>query len=385
MQNIVKSDLTYIAEGAAFLGTGGGGDPYLGRLLVERIIERHGSPRVIGPDEIEDDWHIFTSGMMGAPSVMIEKLPGIEEADLAVRALERYLGVSADAILPAEMGGMNSMFPLAVAASRGLPVIDADSMGRAFPELQMATFNVFGVNASPMTMANEHGEIIIYDVKDSERTERFARQQIIQLGGSAAISCYPMSGATARRVCVPHTLSLAFGIGKALHEGRRDGDALSALLNYLRGTEYYRECGILSKGKITDLERVTRDGWTVGTCRVEGFDDSDNGSRNGNLELTFQNENLLARLDGQVVAIVPDLICVVDLETVTPITTEHLKYGQRVAVIATSAAPIMRTPEALDVFGPACFGLEEEYVPVEKCLKRMKETGHVGDLRHHRG
>jgi len=365
-----KEDLLPIAEGAAFLGTGGGGDPYLGRLLAEQMIERYGPPPVVSPDELEDDWHVFTSAMMGAPSVMIEKFTGIEEADLAIRALERYLGVTADAILPAEMGGMNSMLPLAVAAFRGLPVIDADSMGRAFPELQMCTFNVFGVNASPMTMANEHGEVILYDVKNSERTEQFARQQIIQLGGSAAISCYPMTGATARRVCVPYTLSLAFGIGRALMEGRRHGNPLIGLPDYLGTTEYYGDCGVLLKGKISNIERVTRDGWTVGTCHVEGFS-GDDGSGGGKLTLTFRNENLLAKLDGRVAAIVPDLICVVDLETATPITTEHLKYGQRVAVVATSAAPIMRTPEALAVFGPACFGLEEEYIPVGECLKRL--------------
>nr|VFK44447.1 MAG: hypothetical protein BECKSD772F_GA0070984_11803 [Candidatus Kentron sp. SD]VFK49464.1 MAG: hypothetical protein BECKSD772E_GA0070983_11813 [Candidatus Kentron sp. SD]VFK80590.1 MAG: hypothetical protein BECKSD772D_GA0070982_11313 [Candidatus Kentron sp. SD] len=375
IESITREDIVYIAEGAAFLGTGGGGDPYLGRLLVEQTIEQYGPPKVISPDELEDDWHVFTSGMMGAPSVMIEKFIGVEEADLAVRALEQYLGVTADAILPAEMGGMNSMFPLAVAAFRRIPVIDADSMGRAFPELQMCTFNVFGVNASPMSMANEHGEVILYDVKNSARTEQFARQQIIQFGGSAAISCYPMSGATARRVCVPHTLSLAFGIGKALHEGRCGGDPLPALLDYLRTTEYYGDCGILLEGKITDIERVIRDGWTIGTCRIEGF------SSDSQLELTFQNENLLAKLDGRVAAIVPDLICVADVETGAPITTEHLKYGQRVAVIATSAAPVMRTSEALGVFGPACFGLEEEYVPVGVCLKKVGYGDSLGESR----
>lgn len=43
--------------------------------------------------------------------------------------------------------------------------------------------------------------------------------------------------------------------------------------------------------------------------------------------------------------------------------------------IATSAKPVMRTPEALDVFGSACFGLKEEYVPVGMYLKRCRRTG----------
>ncbi len=48
-----------------------------------------------------------------------------------------------------------------------------------------------------------------------------------------------------------------------------------------------------------------------------------------------------------------------------PITTEGLRYGQRVAVIGIATPPIMRTPEALAVFGPASFGLDRPFLPVE--------------------
>ena len=84
------------------------------------------------------------------------------------------------------------------------------------------------------------------------------------------------------------------------------------------------------------------------------------------MNIVFQNENLVARTGAKTVAIVPDLICVVDRETAGPITVEAMKYGQRVKVIGTSAAPILRRPEALAVFGPRAFGLEEEFIPIEK-------------------
>ncbi len=41
------------------------------------------------------------------------------------------------AVMSAEIGGLNSMEPLVVAAKTGLPVVDCDGMGRAFPELQV--------------------------------------------------------------------------------------------------------------------------------------------------------------------------------------------------------------------------------------------------------
>ena len=64
------------------------------------------------------------------------------------------------------------------------------------------------------------------------------------------------------------------------------------------------------------------------------------------MEIQIQNENLIARVDGKVRAIVPDLICIMDSETAEPITTEYLRYGQRVMVVAVAVPPIMRTPEA---------------------------------------
>jgi DUF917 family protein len=61
-------------------------------------------------------------------------------------------------------------------------------------------------------------------------------------------------------------------------------------------------------------------------------------------------------------------ITIVDAETAHAIPTERLAYGQRVAVVACSAPPILTTPHALDVVGPRCFGLDEDYVPVRDLI-----------------
>ena len=83
------------------------------------------------------------------------------------------------------------------------------------------------------------------------------------------------------------------------------------------------------------------------------------------MEIVFQNENLVARVDGRTRAIVPDLVCICDRDTAEPITTDALRYAQRVRVVAVSAPPILRTPEALRTVGPQCFGIDEPFRPVE--------------------
>ena len=56
--------------------------------------------------------------------------------------------------MPIEIGGINSTIPLVVGALLNIPVVDADGMGRAFPELQMETFGVYGVSGTPMVISN---------------------------------------------------------------------------------------------------------------------------------------------------------------------------------------------------------------------------------------
>ena len=82
------------------------------------------------------------------------------------------------------------------------------------------------------------------------------------------------------------------------------------------------------------------------------------------VKITIQNEYLLAKERDRVLVIVPDLVCLLDLDTAEPITTERLRYGHRVNVLAIQTPPIMRTPEALKVFGPRCFALDYEYTPI---------------------
>ncbi len=355
-----KPTLVDLCRGAAFLGTGGGGDPYIGRLMVQQAMDEGHEVEIIQLDELDDDCLVIPTAMMGAPTVLVEKLPAGDEAGKSLRRLEELLGRKAYATMPIEVGGINSTIPLVVGARLGLPIVDADGMGRAFPELQMETFAVYGVPGSPLVVTNEYGDSAIIQAHDNKMMEWLARGVAIRMGGAAYIAEYSMSGADAKRTSVPGTLSLAIGIGACIREAReRHVDPFDALLGYLPTTPYaYGR--VIFQGKITDLSRETRAGFALGQLWIDGLE-----GWAGRMHITFQNENLIARVDGEVKAIVPDLICIMDSETAEPITTETLRYGQRVKVMAVSVPPIMRTPEALAIFGPKAFGLDEPFTPIE--------------------
>ncbi|PZF60467.1 DUF917 domain-containing protein [Curtobacterium sp. MCBD17_013] len=363
-------DLPDLARGAALLGTGGGGDPTIGMLLVRAAMQEHGPVTILDPDELDDDAFVIPTAQMGAPTVVLERIPAGPEPLGALRRLEAHLGRTATATMPIECGGINSMIPLLVGATGGLPVVDADGMGRAFPELQMETFSVYGVPGSPLAISDERGHgVVIETGHDNRQMEWLARGVTIRLGGVAYIAEYAMTGRQVRDTAVPRTLSLALAVGRAVRHAREAHRDPVAELAAAFSRTIYTHLRELHEGKVVDVERRTVEGFARGRATISGAA--------GDVEIVFQNENLVARRGDELLAVVPDLICVLDAETAEPITTERLRYGQRVRVVGVSTPALMRTPEALAVFGPACFGLDDAFTPVEV----LHPQGAVGDVR----
>src|SRR5690606_10966587 len=261
-------DMENISLGATVLGTGGGGDPYVGKLLAIEALRRHGPVRTIPLDALPDDAHVVTCGAMGAPTIVIEKIPSGEELAKALRYYEAASGRRVTAVIPFEIGGVNSCLPIAVAANLGLPLVDADGMGRAFPELQMCTFNVHGLDACPVVLADERGSLAMVETRSAAEAEGIARALCIRMGGQANVISFPMTGKECRMAAVPATISLARGIGRVMREaasGRRN--PLKALIAHL-ATTHYGLAKRLGAGKISDVARQFRNGWAIGTVTI---------------------------------------------------------------------------------------------------------------------
>jgi DUF917 family protein len=341
---ITADQIPDLARGAAVLGTGGGGDPYIGALLATQALREHGDVTVVSLGEVPDDAVVLTVAMMGAPTVMVEKLPSLDEVTAPVHALGTYLGRPVTHIACAEVGGVNSTIPIAAAAALGLPLLDADGMGRAFPELQMVLPTLYGVTASPLAFSDEKGNIGVLQTVDNSWTERIARVACVEMGCSVMISGFSMSGDQAREALVPGSLSLCAEIGRTITTARDDkADPVEAAVRLLGGRELFA-------GKVVDVQRATTTGFARGRARIEGADAS--------VTLSFQNEHLIAESEGRILATTPDLIMVLDHDSGEPITTEALRYGQRVRVISAPSDERWHSAEALAMVGPGYFGYD---------------------------
>ncbi len=343
--------LEAIARGAAVLGAGGGGDTGVGLLIAQQAIEESAPPELVALKDLPPDDLIMPCGGMGAPTVSFEKIENGDEGARLREHVERTFGKPVVAVMASEIGGSNALTPIGWAARMGLPVVDADGMGRAFPELHQVSMHVAGISPSPAFLTDERGNVVITRAVDGPWLERINRQITIEMGGTASTAEYILTVEQAKTAAVAGSMTLAVRIGNATVGAP---DPLEALIGELSAVR-------LVDGKITDLERRTTKGFAFGLATIEGIR-SDTGRT---IHVEIQNENLVAREGDRVLATAPDLITILDWETAAAIPTERLKYGQRVTVIAFACAPIWRTPQGIAVAGPRAFGYDIDYVPVE--------------------
>lgn len=349
-------DLDALALGAAVLGTGGGGNPYLGKLRLRGLLESGAEVEVVPLDQVPDDWQIVSIGGIGAPVVGVEKIEEGSECARAVLALERYTGREADAVIAAEIGGSNALEPMIVASELGIPVVDGDGMGRAFPEVQMTTFSIYGAPPAPAALADDKGnEVVLSQVVDTLWLERLARSLTVEMGAAAGMALAPMTGEFVKRTAVSGTVSQALAVGRTILQARASSHRVVDELEVVHGAHH------LFSGKITSVRRELLGGFAVGHVHISGFD----GFSGREARVDIQNENLVLFVDDVVAAIVPDLIMLLDADHGEPISTELLRFGQRVDVIGLPCDPALRTEQALLTVGPAAFGYPQfDFVPL---------------------
>lgn len=348
--HIDEAHLAALEIGSAILGTGGGGNPYIGKLRAREVLRQGHKMEIMPLSLLPDDAKVVSLGGIGAPLVSHERIKEGREGLRCIRALEERLGIRIDAIACEEIGGQNSMEPLITAALAGLPVVDCDGMGRAFPEMQMTTYSIYGHSSTPSVMCDLHGNVVIFDHATSEVWhERLARACVVAQGGASTLASAPMSGDFVKKFAIPDSYTKAIALGEAVLDARRrHADPIEAICA--------REDGrVVFRGKITDLKRHMAGGFVRGEAIVGGFDawEGDEAS------VFIQNEFLVFSRNGEVEVIVPDLIVILDVDTGEAISTEMLRYGQRVAIVAIPCHPLLSSAEALEVVGPKGFGFHD--------------------------
>lgn len=357
MQRLSKQDLEALTVGAAILGSGGGGNPYYGKLhLLQQLAKHNGHVDLMPLHALDDNALVVAISGMGAPTVSIEKICEGQEMLRALQAVQRATGKRIDAVMTAEVGGANGVRPMVTALQAHLPFVDADGMGRAFPEMHMNTFSIYGHCSAPAAMSDAHSNTVLFaHLVDEARLERLARACVVHMGCTAGIATAPMTGSFVKQYAVPNSVTQALQLGQRVLAARAQGtDPIAAICRHQAGLRLF--CG-----KIVDVQRRLQGGFAVGQVHLQGIQQYQDQTA----QIDVQNENLLFRCQGRVTACVPDLIVVLDAHTGQAISTELLRYGQTVSVLGLPCHDLLRTPQALNIVGPTAFGYDEvTYRPI---------------------
>lgn len=348
-----SEDVDELAAGCALLGSGGGGETYIFQLVLRDLLTTRGAVRVIAPEQLPPEAQVVNVGFVGAPLVLTEKLFCETEVTLALHAMSRRLGRRIDAVMAAEMAGANGLSAFIAASLLGVPVVDADGMGRAFPRSDQISYAILGRSASPTLVSNEHGDVACLETRDNARMEHLVRALSVAAGSKCFSVDYPLLGSEVQAYAVLGTVSLAVRLGRAIQRARATHEEPVAALREADVTVQQ-----IGEGKVTSCWNETRDGFGFGTVTLESQPTGEP------LTVQFQNEFLLARQGERVLATTPDIISFVEAETLGTITSDSVKYGQRVRVLAIQAPPLMRSPAALRLVGPRAFGLDCDYRPI---------------------
>ncbi|KAL8379309.1 hypothetical protein RB599_008931 [Gaeumannomyces hyphopodioides] len=376
-----EADLEFITTGCYILGTGGGGNPYQHFLRLRELLRAGSVLRVISPHDLKDDDIVACGGAKGSPQVSVEKPYGDEMLE-AQRELYEYLGVRPTAVIPLEIGGGNGLQGLVIGASGAgldIPAVDGDWMGRAYPVSWQTTPVVFVREAVmvPTCISDGNGRVLIMKRAPTELdVERALRAALSQMGSHVGCAKGPVSGRSTKEWVVENTMSLAWRIGRAVVLARCANtidDVAEAIINEVGGPESAK---LLFRGKIVGVERTLRMGHAYGEVVIESAASAEGtvtGAKKERMVIPFKNENIYAKtvdVDGneEIVAIVPDLVCVIDAQNGEALGTQEYRYGLPVTVLGITASERWTsTPRGLEIGGPKGFGFEDlEYKPLGK-------------------
>lgn len=361
MRTLSITDLQHIVQGAAFLGSGGGGPIAAGAGMIRRIdqLTKGKGVRMAAVDDIGAADDILVVADVGGADTFVRNQD--RASWNAFEIMQEVTGRRFDFIAPVEIGPENSLAPAAVAARAGIPVIDGDGAGRAVPVLEMTTYAAAGTRRAPVSPAAigaVDGHAVVIYANTPQDVEAMMRPIITakHFSNSAGLAMWPMKGAAFRACAVPGGLSSALAVGRALAGARGAAARVAALGRVLGATPVE-----LFSGTVTSVAESASGGFDFGTVTISA-------ARAGGAHCTVvnQNENIAAWRSDQAapLATVPHSLCWLAADG-APFSNAEAKAhkGRKVTLYGLPADRRMRTPY------------------VEKvCLSLLASLGYPGPL-----
>lgn len=389
MRPLSATEREDIANGAAFLASGGGAPLTYFLPLIQRIDE---PVELIDIEEVgAEQWGAVSSGIgAGSP----ESIPSSNAANAAsvhqskgeftislfqnilrrnFECLEQTLNQQLSYVLSLEIGIGNFVLVLLTAVSQKIPIVDCDGAGRAIPQLDMTTYAASSIPVSPFVLANvklEKDDLVqmVIHAETASMMERLGRKIVStdEFGGGGLTANYAMNGKTLReqQPVIAGTISLAQQVGFTLRQSKERGnDPVEAILRFFNDPSYSEtpKAFQLFQGRVSQVEGAFGGGFQRGSLTLENADHQ--------IRVIYKNENMIAwGSDHQPLAMAPDLICYLTPDGIPLTNADNLKTGDEIALIGLKAQPQLRQDSIVRAF-LGCLkelGYEGPYIPIEQ-------------------
>ncbi|MFZ2404382.1 MAG: DUF917 domain-containing protein [Methylobacter sp.] len=294
---LMKTDISYIAYGACFLASGGGGSIGLARLFIDSMISDTDVMYYVNPDNLEANKNISLVAILGSPDKMFDGF-GQTASLNAYQEMNNYLIQSGqkplDYLIAVEMGAINALIPFIISARKGIAVINGDPCGRAVPELSMTLFNINQLPLNPVILTSDTDELghyqkTIAQVKDADDAENQARKFAQSHNSIIGLACYPQQSADLNCSILSNknwakfsqwTVGFAWNLGRKMLESRNYNEFLEFL------DSSFLPSHKLFEGIITHKEERQISGFDAGKITVSNESET--------LFIYYKNESLLA-------------------------------------------------------------------------------------------
>ncbi|MBF9016591.1 MULTISPECIES: DUF917 domain-containing protein [unclassified Oceanispirochaeta] len=356
MQIIDETWVRPLYYGSLLTSCGGGEQlEILIQLLTDRL--RESKVPLLDINELEKGHEYATVGIMGS-MMEAHNSTGNE----GIRVLERFADENQcriDGLFTIEAASINVLYPLLLASIRKTPLIDGDCMARAFPEFQMTTAQSAGIQMTPLSLMTPKGDYFTFDDLDNLLFEVKSREIVSEEAGVAYFAGFKAIEETLKKCLIPGTITFLYRIGCCFLNTKSYGELLEKMMDVSKNSQYGSIVELFI-GTVKDRPVRTENHWQE--MSIEGV----GNYKNSRFSILVQNEYLIGLRDKNVAAMVPDLICLIDINTLRIISQHEINRGMKVAVLSIPAPVRLKSQSMLDLIGPKCFGYNNEYIPLER-------------------
>ncbi len=335
-------------------------------------------PELVSVEDFDDGDLIVALGIVNNGLSLADLRPVGDEFTAVISLIEDTLDEPVAGLMPLAAGSTNALIPLLAGMQAGLPVADADPMGRILPKVNQTVLTLAGLPAGPVAAAGPLGERAVVHVEDPGRTERLLRCLAGEFGGWTASASYPIRASVLARTGVTGSLSRLLRIGQILDSGtpvaqkhrelREAGGVQQILRAHVHNSPWTACCehsAPTSAPATTTAPEATsaaaaaarlhaQPPRAIGTPASVVLIDEE---RQRLMQLEVCSEILMLIVEGAVRAAVPDIISLLRPEDASVAGLEDLWQGHVVDIVISRAAEAWYSAEGLRLAGPEAFGM----------------------------